>query len=277
MVTAVLPNFESVHIDYSVNYSIINEQCFNYNNFFIYIDTDSIKQAQLNSPLLEIDNLLNNSVYTWIACNLGPQQINYYFVECISKNEITNKHTNIAKKIYDLFNSDFEIYCAGELYINNTEVIINSMSGTYVAPDPNDLLISIEQQKFFLNNLQNELHKNKYTDVTIDCSLKTLINDVTMLMDYDRLVKLLQLKVVIYAYNNLDDCRYKRDLKNNEIKINTRNKQAIDTFKKIKRFNKQAIPPNLKPLPSEPPPHGIYSLLTINNLHELSGETNKQI
>ena len=81
MAAAISPKFESVSIDSSVNFAGINEQCFNYNNFFIYIDPDSTKQAQLNSPLLNINNILNNTVYTWIACNLGPQQINYYFVE----------------------------------------------------------------------------------------------------------------------------------------------------------------------------------------------------
>jgi GR25 family glycosyltransferase involved in LPS biosynthesis len=194
----------------------IENQCFEYNGKYIYIDPKSVDSAIKNDQfrITEIDKnedkKLENGIYTWIYGNVPIQRNNIvnvprqpnklYVMKCITINETGNKHLHILKEIIDKYTT-FNLIGAGELKVEGADVerknyTINGLSGTFMAN------IDLERQAEILEEVSKF-----FNDTLIDFSMDTFINVENLPFTEDALNKLLNRGIKLHLYNTHGDCK----------------------------------------------------------------------
>ena len=194
------PNFTH-RADEGIFLPRIEDQCFEYNYKYYYIDSKSVNSAieQGKFIMTEIGKneniLLENGIYTWIYGNVPSQPKKLYLMKCITTNETGNKHLHILKKIINIYNT-FNLIGAGELKVNDTDYTINGLSGTFMADiEPTAQEKILEEVSGLFNNS------------SIDSSMDTFINVKNLPFTKDSLIELLNLGIGFIVYDTQSDCK----------------------------------------------------------------------
>ena len=222
-------NLKEIEYDDYVDPAIEN-QCFKYMGLYWYLEPSSIKEIGNSLTYIELgkgENLTRDGVYTWLLGNAGNDN-KLYLMECLSINEGTNKHSHITRAVKRDFNK-FVLYGAGELQKQGNKLTINSLSGTYM------LDVEVNQQHIILEAVK-KLLKNSNNSVKIDRSMKTLINDVNIPFNLERLQKMLEIGISFIVYDSRKKCMEAENYVLNQAKEEAR---AITTYENELRLHKR--------------------------------------
>lgn len=205
----------------------IQDQCFEYNGKYIYINPESVNSVieEGKLPIFIIDEnqdkLLESGIYTWVYGNALGQPKKLYVMKCITTNETTNKHLHILKSIIDKYNK-FNLIGAGELKVDNTDYIINGLSGTFMADvEPANQIKILKEVSEFLNNAE------------IDSSMNTFINVENLPFTEDRLIEMLNLGIGFIVYNTQSECKKALAYKRNRAKWEMRISLGLDPGEEV--------------------------------------------
>jgi len=205
----------------------IQDQCFEYDGKYIYINPESVNSVieEGKLPIFIIDEnqdkLLEPGIYTWVYGNALGQPKKLYVMKCITTNETTNKHLHILKSIIDKYNK-FNLIGAGELKVDNTHYIINGLSGTFMADvEPATQIKILREVSEFLNNAE------------IDSSMNTFINVENLPFTEDRLIEMLNLGIGFIVYNTKSECKKALTYKRNRAKWESRISLGLDPGEEV--------------------------------------------
>ena len=256
-------NLKEIEYDDYVDPAIEN-QCFKYMGLYWYLEPSSIKEIGNSLTYIELgkgENLTRDGVYTWLLGNAGNDN-KLYLMECLSINEGTNKHSHITRAVKRDFNK-FVLYGAGELQKQGNKLTINSLSGTYM------LDVEVNQQHIILEAVK-KLLKNSNNSVKIDRSMKTLINDVNIPFNLERLQKMLEIGISFIVYDSRIKCMEAENYIVNQAKAEAKYFIDLDNHnRKPKVFDKPEMP-----VIQFPEGHRINKLVDFSRLMERLGLQN---
>jgi len=237
-------------IEYNTNFFPgVDNQCFEYGNYYFYIDTDSVKNANAKSKFkpvtIDSDNnikLDDKSSYTWIygTTNGIPK---LFLTKCITINEATNKHSIILSNVVKEHNN-FELRGAGELstdYEFYDTYMINSLSGSYMHG------LNERRQNNILQEVKSLLQTNENTVFIKSVTNGTFINAENTPYTRESLEELLDSGITFKVYGTPQECKeasqYKKKLAREMAKYDV----SLNIWKKCGNLTEKPERPSLKP------------------------------